>query len=55
MKKILALALIACLLIPSISEAGVLRNLLGRGKAAAGKVLRKASHPFGGCANGSCR
>lgn len=54
MKKLIAIAVIACLLMPSLAEAGIIRNLLGRGKAAAGKVLRRASHPFG-CTAGSCR
>ena len=53
MKRI-ALCLIAVLCLASAAEAGPIRNLLGKGKAAGKAVLRKASHPFGGCAIGRC-
>lgn len=57
MKRIYTLAaalLLAALIVPSVSEAGLFRNLLGKGKAVGKAVLRKASHPFGACRSGRC-
>lgn len=55
----IAIAVIACLLLPSISEAGLIFNRKASGRPTPVRNLGKAAvarglHPFGGCANGSC-
>lgn len=40
MKAYFSFVLIAALLAPALAEAGPIRNVLGRGKSAAGKVLK---------------